>query len=650
MQAGAPEDRSFSVWLDKNTPRAVMLDSGCTFVELKLTVAAHALGFGESTTRVALANHHEAEPHNADASRQEEIAVFVQQCTANCDDEAISSSSSSSSTEASWSSEKSSVGANDSSKPTREEGEAKQGWLDVGYFVLANFTDAAGLSRSLSSKLSSTSTDLMDGDASALLAANKTWSSYNKNAQHRLLVRTSSNSAFVAKLEVNTMNDYGVAQTYLGLVVLVAAYVLIALEVVERTLVALVAMLVALLLCAVGHKRFSLEDIAAWLDQPTFVLLFGMMVIVKIFGETGFFEWVSVRAIKLSRGSVRLLFVLINMPTAIFSAFLDSVTTVLLSAPITLKACEAMEISPIPFLMAQALLGNIAGAATMIGDPPNMIIGSLLREHVDFLSFIVNCGPMALLGLALAVCYFLFWWRHTVNGTRKIDLETMLRDTEIRQKRKLTLSSIILALVLLFFFLSSVLEVEPAWIALAGAVALMLVTYPKHLDVPLSGVEWDMLVFFAALFVLINSMNSLGIIDLISSAIAAAVRPVADDKQLYVAMTIVLWFAAVMSAFLSSIPTTTMLIPVIQQMAANPQLSLPLRPLIWALSLGSCFGGNGTLIGAPSSLVVAGVVRSKGYFITFASFSKVSALITTALVVLSNIYLILIYGVLGWGH
>ena len=186
--------------------------------------------------------------------------------------------------------------------------------------------------------------------------------------------------------------------------------------------------------------------------------------------------------------------------------------------------------------------------------------------------------------------------------------------------------------------------------ALAGAVALMLVTYPKHLDVPLSGVEWDMLVFFAALFVLINSMNSLGIIDLISSAIAAAVRPVADDKQLYVAMTIVLWFAAVMSAFLSSIPTTTMLIPVIQQMAANPQLSLPLRPLIWALSLGSCFGGNGTLIGAPSSLVVAGVVRSKGYFITFASFSKVSALITTALVVLSNIYLILIYGVLGWGH
>lgn len=474
---------------------------------------------------------------------------------------------------------------------------------------------------------------------------------YEKNGmEHRLVVRTNSTVAFVVTLEVNTLGDYGVAQTYLGLVVLVAAYVLIALEVVERGLVALVAMFLALLLCTIGHKRFSLEDIAAWLDQPTFILLFGMMVIVKIFGETGFFEWISVRAIKLSRGSVRLLFVLINLPTAIFSAFLDSVTTVLLSAPITVKACEAMEISPMPFLMAQAMLGNIAGAATMIGDPPNMIIGSLLRDHVDFLSFIVNCGPMALIGMFIATGYFLFWWRHTVAGTRKIELETMLKETEITQKRKLTLSSVVLGLVLFFFFLSSVLDVEPAWIALAGAVALMLLTYPKHIDVPLSGVEWDMLVFFAALFVLINSMNSLGIIDLISNIIAAAVRTVSPQNHLYVAMTIVMWFSAIMSAFLSSIPTTTMLIPVIQQMAANPTLSLPLRPLIWALSLGSCFGGNGTLIGAPSNLVVAGVVRSKGYFITFTSFSKVSIPLTLVLVALCNVYVIVVYGALGWGH
>lgn len=243
----------------------------------------------------------------------------------------------------------------------------------------------------------------------------------------------------------------------------------------------------------------------------------------------------------------------------------------------------------------------------------------------------------------------MFWWRKTVAGTREMDISVLQKEGGIRDKKKLIISSVCLGLVLVFFFFTSLLHVEPAWIALAGATLLMLLTYPKHIEVPLSGVEWNMLLFFAALFVFINAVGQLGIIRMIADLMATIISPVPSNKQLYLAMTVILWVSGVLSSVLSSIPTTTMLIPVVQEMFANPSLSLPLRPLIWALSLGSCLGGNGTIIGAASNLVVSGVVRSKGYYITFVSFAKVSVPLTLLLIAVANVYLIVVYGALKWG-
>ena len=467
-----------------------------------------------------------------------------------------------------------------------------------------------------------------------------------QDAMHRIELRTNVTTPVVVKVGIVTLGSYGGMQTWLGLAVMVVTYGLIATEIVEKALMGLAAMFVTMLLLLLGNKEYSLEFVAQWLDQSTFVLLFGMMIIVKIFGDTGFFEWVSVLCIRISKGSVRVLFVLICSITAFFSAFLDNVTTVLLSSPITIKVCELLDISPVPFLIGQALASNIGGTATLIGDPPNIIIGSMLKEHVDFLAFIINLMPFVLVAFVIALVFMMVWWRHSIAGRRQIEMQDLLQEGKIHDRPKFIKCCVVLCVVLLFFFLSSVLSIEPAWIALAGATILMLLTYPRHIDTPLSGVEWSTLVFFAALFVLINGMAKLGIIRVIGSLISSILEAVPPSGQLYAAMTLILWFSAFLSAIISSIPTTTTFVPVLKELVANPALHLRMRPLIWSLSIGACFGGNGTIIGAPANVVVAGIVRSKGYFITFMKFTKVGMPVMLITVALANVYLLIFYGAL----
>jgi len=512
-----------------------------------------------------------------------------------------------------------------------------QKWMDVGALLATNFTDS-GVEREIGKKLSSADSSNFPNNTAIV--------KYKGKVPHRIEIRTNTTETVIVKVGIVTNGSYGSIQPWLGLVVMVIAYALITTEVAEKALVSLAAMFVTLLLLVIGHKEFSLEYVAQWLDQATFVLLFGMMIIVKIFGDTGFFEWVSAQCIRLSKGSVRVLFVLILSITAFFSAFLDNVTTVLLSSPITVKACELLEISPVPFLIGQAVASNIGGTATLIGDPPNIIIGSMLKEHVSFNSFIINLGPFVIVTYIVVLLFLMYWWKNSVAGRRSVEIETLLEENKIQDKTKFIKCTVILLLVLIFFFLSSVLHIEPSWIALAGCVALMLLTFPKHIETPLSGVEWNTLVFFAALFVFINGMAKLGIIRLISNIISNALESVSQKNQLFLAMTMILWFSAVLSAIISSIPTTTTFVPVIKELMANPALNLRITPLIWSLSIGACFGGNGTLVGAPANIIVSGIVRSKGYFITFGSFTKVGSLVLFISVALANVYLIIFYGLI----
>eukprot|EP00727_Mastigamoeba_balamuthi_P014069 m51a1_g9285 hypothetical protein (610) ;mRNA; f:14148-15977 len=468
-------------------------------------------------------------------------------------------------------------------------------------------------------------------------------------ASQRLRFSTTSGDSVAVRVHTVCMGGYGKAQAWLGLAVLVVTYSIISFELAERALMGLAAMFVTLLLLLIAHKEYPLETVATWLDQSTFVLLFGMMIVVKIFGDTGFFEWIAVQSIKLSRGSIRVLFVLICTMTACLSAFLDNVTTVLLSAPITIKVCELMERSPVPFLVGQALLSNIGGTATLVGDPPNIIIGSMLKETVTFNDFILNLTPCVIFVSVVCEAFLLWVYRKSVSGRRDLDISVLKNEGQIKEKTKFIKCSVVLSIVLLGFFLSSVIDAEPAWIALAGATALMLLTYPKHIETPLTGVEWNTLVFFGALFVLVHGMEKLGLIRLITDVVGSMIAACSPKNHLLVAVTLILWVSALLSSVISSIPTTTTLIPVIVELAEDPSLHLALKPLIWALSLGACFGGNGTLVGAAANVVVAGIVRAKGYFVTFANFTKVGFPVMALSTAIANVYLIFIYVLLGWG-
>lgn len=605
--SGAPEERDIKFIVQQGHSRSIELDRGSKYVELSLTIPKHALSFALSDN-IEVEGHIEGAPitHHEGTS---ELQVILEQEEIDYTEEEVDPTYSSSS--------------------KIDQPASSANWTELGELLRFNFSDA-GITKFASMSVSGAR-------------------GYVKAARRRLSFRCSADVPVIVSAEVVTMSGYGKAQGWLGLVVLVIAYGIISFELAERALIGLAAVFVTLVLLVAGNKTYtlSLEYVATWLDQSTFVLLFGMMIIVQVFGETGFFEWLAVQCIRLSKGSIRILFILICTMTAVLSAFLDNVTTVLLSSPITIKICEVLEISPVPFLIGQALLSNIGGAATLVGDPPNIIIGSMLKEYVSFVSFIENLAiPVIIAGVA-AVVFLLLWWRSSIAGRRQVDLTEIIAGAKIKDMPKFIKSCVVLCLVLLLFFLSSVIGIEPAWIALAGATAIMLLTYPKHIETPLTGVEWNTLVFFAALFVLINGMAELGLIRMICSLISMALESVSPKGQELVAITMILWFSGVISAIISSIPTTTTFVPVLKELVADPRLHLRMEPLIWSLSLGACFGGNGTLVGAAANVVVAGIVRNKGYFITFASFTKVGAIVTLISLVIANAYLLIVFGAIN---
>lgn len=599
-EGGAPEERDIKFVVQRGRSRSIELDRGGKYIELSVTIPKHALSFGEDDN-IEVEGHTEGAPideHNGTA----EMWIVLEQLEES-EEETASANANANTIAGNWTELTELAGFSFSDK-------------GVSKFVGQSLTGVKG---------------------------------YAKSARRRVSFRTSAEVPVIVSAEVVTMSNYGKAQGWLGLVVLVIAYGIISFELAERALIGLAAVFVTLVLLVAGHKTYalSLEYVATWLDQSTFVLLFGMMIIVQVFGETGFFEWLAVQCIKLSKGSIRVLFILICAMTAVLSAFLDNVTTVLLSSPITIKICEVLEISPVPFLIGQALLSNIGGAATLVGDPPNIIIGSMLKEYVSFVSFIENLALPVIIASAASMCFLLLWWRASIAGRRQVDLSEIIAGAKIKDMKKFVKSCVVLVLVLLLFFLSSVIGIEPAWIALAGATAIMLLAYPKHIETPLTGVEWNTLVFFAALFVLINGMAELGLIRMICSLISAALENVSPKGQELVAITMILWFAGIISAIISSIPTTTTFIPVLKELVADPALNLRMEPLIWSLSLGACFGGNGTLVGAAANVVVAGIVRNKGYFITFASFTKVGAIVTLISLVIANAYLLIVFGAIN---
>ena len=462
-------------------------------------------------------------------------------------------------------------------------------------------------------------------------------------------------------LELNVKEGYESTAIWVGLGILLAVYALIITEVIHRTLAAALGGLVAVL--ALNYytveSTLTLRAVTTMIDWETIGLLLGMMVMVGILSRTGIFEWFAVEAYKRSNGSIWTLVVILCTVTAVLSAFLDNVTTMLLLTPVTIQLAKVLDLKPIPILISEVIFSNVGGAATMIGDPPNIMIGSglspdaiagkgyehLAKDGVTFNDFIIEMAPGILMTIVPTFMLVRYLYRDEFTGERQRDVAELEAKYGVKDAKLLKVSGVILGAVILGFFLHPIIHVAVSWIALIGAVLMLLATDRHEIEEALEKVEWTTLLFFAGLFVLVHSLQYLGVIDFIGVYVMKAIKlfPIGDGGyiRLSAAILIVLWVSAFASAFIDNIPYTATMIPIILQISET--LNIELGPLIWALAFGACLGGNGTLIGASANVVTAGMSEEAGYPISFREFFRAGfpVMILTTLII--SVYMIAVY-------
>nr|WP_026197063.1 ArsB/NhaD family transporter [Sciscionella marina] len=421
-----------------------------------------------------------------------------------------------------------------------------------------------------------------------------------------------------------------------AVVIFVVAYVFIASEKLPKTAVALTGAAVVLLIGVVGSKDafFSADTGVDW---NVIFLLLGMMIIVGILRRTGAFEYTAIWAVKRAKGKPLRIMVLLVTITAVASAFLDNVTTVLLIAPVTMLVCDRLGTSRVPFLIAEVLASNIGGAATLIGDPPNIIIGS--RGNLDFNEFLVNMGPIVLIELIVfVICLrWLFRGSFTVDPEKVSDVMALNEREAIKDTKLLIKCGIVLLLVFIGFIGHSVFELDPSIVALIGAGLLILLsgTKPKQY---LAGVEWETLLFFAGLFIMIGALVKTGVIKYIAGLAADATA----GNALFAVM-LVLVVSAVLSGIVDNIPYVATMSPIVLQLTNDFADPVHSEALWWALALGADFGGNLTAVGASANVVILGLAKREGTPISFWDFTKKGMIVTLLTVVIAAPYLWLRY-------
>ncbi|MDP2433365.1 MAG: ArsB/NhaD family transporter [Pseudomonadota bacterium] len=382
--------------------------------------------------------------------------------------------------------------------------------------------------------------------------------------------------------------DMGVA---LG--ILVVAYVLIFSEVMHRAYAALLGAVVMVMLG--GWSGFYSQEAALLaIDGNTMFLLMAMMMLVAMLRPTGAFEYLGIRLAKLAKGSPRLLLTYLCAAVSVLSMFLDNATTVIIFAPLTVLVTRILNLNPAPFLIAEAMMSNIGGAATLVGDPPNIMIGS--AGGIDFVRFLVHMVPVILPVWVFTLFLLLFLFRHelrTVDVAAVVDLD---ENKAISDRRGLKRIVIVLAGVVVLFFIHHTLHWYPAFVSLLG-LALALAWLRPDPEKLMGKVEWSVLLFFAALFVLVGGVEASGLLDLVGAQLAAYAR---EPGHLLATALLLMWVAALLSALVDNIPFTVTMIPIV---AALEQQGVNVTPLWWALALGVGLGGNGTHIGATANVI-----------------------------------------------
>ncbi len=413
----------------------------------------------------------------------------------------------------------------------------------------------------------------------------------------------------------------------------VLALVLIGGELAHRTVVALLGAAVIVAVGVVGQEAAATE----FIDWNTIGLLAGMMVIVAILNKTGVFEYLAIKSAQWGRARPGRILILLSIVTAFLSAFLDNVTTVILMVPVTFLIADALGVSPMPFLLAQVMASNIGGAATLIGDPPNILIGS--AAGLSFADFVVNLTPVVLLTLPVALVFFYLVFRRELSSGKDAaaTIGAMNARGAIRDAALLRKCLLVLGVVILGFFLHGILHLEAATIALFGAAVLMLYARSDVEDV-LREVEWPTLLFFVGLFVLVGGLEATGFV----GRIAELLTSVGGSQAL--TAVLILWGSAIASGIVDNIPFTATMIPVIQELSQTQGLSeAQTRSLWWALALGADFGGNATLIGASANVVVAGMSERAGRKISFVKFMAYGIPVTLLSLTVATPYVLLRY-------
>jgi Na+/H+ antiporter NhaD/arsenite permease-like protein len=447
---------------------------------------------------------------------------------------------------------------------------------------------------------------------------------------HRLISSAAATSAPV--------HHSGIAIA-LCVAIFVGAYVLIATEWVHRVKASLGgAALMLVIGAATGPTAFFSQSTG--IDWNVVFLLFAMMVVVSVTKQTGLFEYLAIWAAKRARGRPYRVMVLLCVITAATSALLDNVTTVLLIAPVTLLVCARIGVRPELYLIAEAMASNIGGTATLIGDPPNIIIGS--RAGLTFNDFLLNLTPLifVLVLVFVVLARFVFRSAFTVDETIASDVMTLDERQAIRNPELLRRSLAVLSLVLAGFLLHSVLHFEPAIVALLGAGLLVLISGTTREEY-LQDVEWETLLFFMGLFVMVGALVNVGVIDWLGERAVEAV-----DGRFLLASTVLLFGSAVLSGIVDNIPYVATMTPLVQGLVASGT-GAKAASLWWALALGADLGGNATAVGASANVVITGIAARQGHPISFWRFTRYGIVVTLVTVILAWPYLWIRYFVLG---
>ncbi|MBO9130650.1 ArsB/NhaD family transporter [Bacillus sp. 165] len=433
--------------------------------------------------------------------------------------------------------------------------------------------------------------------------------------------------------EVSNLQYYGAIAVFL------ITYAFIISEKINRAVIALLGASLMVIIGVVDlHNAFTHH-----IEWGTITLLIGMMILVNITSKSGVFQYVAIKSAKMAKGNPINILIILSLLTAVGSAFLDNVTTVLLVVPVTLSITRILNVNPVPYLMSEIIFSNIGGTATLIGDPPNIMIGSA-NKHLDFNAFLLNLAPVVVIIIAVtAVMIYLFYRKQLKTDAIQIQKLMGLDEKQYIKDHVLMKKSLaVLGATILGFVLHSVFHLDAALVAITGATVLMLIAVKEHdIEEVFAHVEWVTIFFFAGLFTLVGGLIDIGLIKTLAQKVLDI-----TGGDIKFASVLILWVSGIASATIDNIPFVATMIPLINDMAVGLGLtpsSAEIDVLWWSLALGACLGGNGTLIGASANVIVAGIASREGHGFSYMKFLKLGAPITIVSLIIAHVYIYLRY-------